>query len=566
MRLRLAFVALATMLAVFATRLFELQALDPAGYAETAVTHRLNTVEILAPRGDILDRSGVPLARTVDSRRVVADPLLVLDPAGTANLVAPMLDADPAVLTEKLTYDGHTRWVSLASHVAPATWREISKLDLPGIFSEPQPRRTYPSKQIAANVIGFVGVDGNGLAGLEQAMEDQLSGTNGERTYERTPMGDVPIATAGESGRKAVPGDDVTLTIDRDLQWFAQQSIAKAVKTAGAEAGYVIVMVPSTGEILAMATTPTYDPNRPGKSKAADRGNRALTDVYEPGSTAKVLTAAAAIEEGVVTPATKLTIPGTLNRSDATFHDHKPHGTWRLTYAGAVAKSSNLGTILVAEQFPASTLASYLKRFGLGRSSGLGLPGESKGIVAPVDTWSGTQRYTIPFGQGLSVTALQAASVYATIANGGERVRPQLVKGVTDATGRYVPAPAPERTRVVSSKTARMVTHMLESVVSEEGTAPTAAIPGYRVAGKTGTAERYDERCRGYCGYTASFIGFAPADDPAVVVACTIQNPVNGRFGGQLCGPVFTEVMKFALVSMKVPPTGTKPPRLRLTW
>ncbi len=566
LRLRLAFVALATMLLVFATRLFELQALDPGGYAESAVSNRLNTMAISAPRGDILDRNGVALARTVNSRRVVADPLLVTDPAGTAGLLAPLLKAEPTKLAEKLTYDGHSRWVSLASHIPPETWREISKLDLPGVFSEAQPKRTYPAEQVAANVVGFVGSDGHGLAGLEQALQDRLAGKDGERIYERTPNGDVPIATAGERGRQAVPGQDVTLTIDRDLQWFTQRAISTAVAKAGAETGYVIVMSPRTGEILAMATAPTFDPNRPGKSKAADLGNRAVTDVFEPGSTAKVLTAAAAIEEGVATPGTKLTIPGSLNRSDATFHDHVPHGTWRLTFAGIVAKSSNLGTILVAEKMAPAVLAKYLRGFGLGRPSGLGLPGESSGIIAPVDDWSGTQRYTIPFGQGLSVTAPQAASVFATIANGGERVTPQLIKGFTDADGHFTPAAAPERSRVVSSRTARMVSNMLESVVSEEGTAPTAAIPGYRVAGKTGTAYRYDERCGGYCGYTASFIGFAPADDPEVVVACTIQNPVNGHFGGQLCGPVFTEVMKFALASLKVPPTGTKPPRLRLAW
>ncbi|HKE53130.1 MAG TPA: penicillin-binding protein 2 [Actinomycetes bacterium] len=558
--------ALAALLAVFATRLFELQALDPAGYAKTAVTHRLNTVELLAPRGEILDRNGTALARTVDSRRVVADPKLVLDPAATAKRLAPVLAADPKVLARKLRYDGHTRWVSLVSHVPPATWRQISKLDLAGIFSEPQPLRTYPANSVAANVIGFVGADGHGLAGLERALEDRLAGRNGERVYQRTPMGDVPIATAGERSRQAVPGDSVTLTIDRDLQWYAQRSITAAVEKADAEAGYVVVMVPSTGEVLAMATSPSYNPNRPGKSKPANLGNRALSDVYEPGSTAKVLTAAAALEEGVATPGTRLTVPGSLHRSDAIFHDHTPHGTWRLTYAGAVAKSSNIGTILVAERMTASTLARYLKRFGLGRASGLGFPGESKGILAPARDWSGTQRYTIPFGQGLSVTALQAASVYATIANGGERVTPQLVEGYTSADGTFTPTRAPRKTRVVSSRTARMVTNMLESVVSEEGTAPKAAIPGYRVAGKTGTAERYDERCHGYCGYTASFIGFAPADEPAVVVACTIQNPVNGRFGGQLCGPVFTEVMKFALATLKVPPTGTTPPQLRLTW
>jgi cell division protein FtsI (penicillin-binding protein 3) len=409
-----------------------------------------------------------------------------------------------------------------------------------------------------------VGADGKGAGGMELAFDKLLAGKPGELTYESA-VGGREIPTGRTSETAAVPGADVRLTINRDIQWVAQQAIAAKVNETGALNGTVVVMDPRTGDILAMASAPGFDPSHASTTAAGLLGNPALSDVYEPGSTSKVMTAAAAIQEKVVTPTTAITVPGTLRRAGKTFHDDVAHGTWHLTFTGVLAKSSNLGTIEVAERMPAATLASYLQRFGIGSPTGLHFPGESRGILAKVDDWSGSQRYTIPFGQGLSVNAVQQTSVFATLANNGVRVQPRLVAGVTGADGRFVPAPASPSTRVVSAQTATTVRQMLESVVGEGGTAPMAQIPGYRVAGKTGTAQRVDDTCSCYRGYTASFIGMAPADNPRLVVSVTLQRPVHGHFGGRLGGPVFRQVMSFALQTLRIPPTGTTRPVLPLT-
>jgi cell division protein FtsI (penicillin-binding protein 3) len=323
-------------------------------------------------------------------------------------------------------------------------------------------------------------------------------------------------------------------------------------------------MNPATGQIYALATVPTFDPNKPADAAQSDIANRAVSDVFEPGSTSKVMTMAAAIEEKAVTPRTKIVVPPVLRTPAKTFHDDVAHGTWHLTLAGVLAKSSNIGTILTAQRIGGAKLYAYLKKFGIGEPTGLHFPGESKGrIPAPAD-WSATSFGTIAFGQGLSVTAVQAASVYATIANDGLRVSPTLVAGFTSPDGTYQPAASPAQTRVVSASTASSVRQMLESVVTD-GTAPKAAIPGYRIAGKTGTANRVVEG-RGYSGYTSSFIGMAPADKPELVVAVFLDNPRNGKFGGQLAAPVFKSVMTFGLEHFRVPPTGTRRPDLPITW
>lgn len=548
----------------FAARLVQLQAIDAEAYATAAAQMRTQTTVLPAVRGVIVDRTGAPLATTLDTVRVIADPQTVVDPAGTAELLAPLLDADPDELAARLAQTPR-RWVPIADHVSRETWQEIEALDLRGLFVEPQPRRQYPAGDAAATVIGFVGQDGHGLGGLERGLEDRLAGKDGSRTYETS--GNREIATAGYREEPPEPGQGVQLTIDRDMQWMAHAAIAEQVADSGAESGSVVVMVPSTGEILALAEAPSFDPGKVGDADPEDLGNRALGEAFEPGSTAKVMALAAAFEEGVVTRGERLEVPGTIRRAGETFKDYVAHGTWRLTPAGVLAKSSNVGMIMISERMEPETLHSYYSKFGIGRPTGLNFPGESAGTLADSDEWWGSQRYTIAFGQGIAANAVQMASVYATIANGGVRVAPRLVQGYLDEDGEVTPAPPPAATRVVSPATAQEISMMLEGVVSEGGTAPRAGIEGYRVAGKTGTAYRYDTRCRGYCGYTVSFIGFAPADDPAVVVACTLQNPVKGPIGGgSLCGPVFTQVLTFALQSLKVPPTGTEPPALPITW
>jgi cell division protein FtsI (penicillin-binding protein 3) len=559
-RLHAALLLLAFVLSLFVGRLLQLQGLDAATYAEVATRERLRNKVLPATRGQLTDRHGVALATTVDARNVTADPALVKDADATAAALAPILRASRAILAERLARPD-TRFVYLAKSVTPRTWQRIAALELPGIFGEPVAGRVYPGGELAANVIGFVDAEGRGAGGLELALDRQLAGRDGQATYE-IGSGGKHIPTARESETEPVPGADVQLTIDRDIQWLAQRAIAEKVKSAAAESGTVIVMDPRTGAILAMATAPAFNPAAVGRADPADRGNRAVSEVYEPGSTGKLLTAAAAIETGVMTPRTPVTVPPALRRGGTTFHDHSPHGVENLTFTGVVAKSSNMGTIMAAEKVGFPRLHDYMRRFGIAQPTGLGFPGESRGLLPdPKDWWSSTP-YTLAFGQGYSITSLQGLSVYATIANDGVRVTPSLVKGYAADNGRLIPARAPAKTRVVSRQTAKTVRTMLEAVTGEGGTAPQAKIPGYRVAGKTGTANRVVGGA--YQGYTASFIGFAPADKPQLVVSVVLQDPKRGHYGGVLCAPVFKEVMSFALQSYKVPPTGSKPPKLPL--
>ena len=325
-------------------------------------------------------------------------------------------------------------------------------------------------------------------------------------------------------------------------------------------------MDPTTGQILALATAPTFDPNKPASGSDADRGNRALTDVFEPGSTSKLMTLAAVINEGKANPYSAFTVPGELTRGGKAFHDHNAHGTLHLTLAGIMAESSNIGTILASERIGGRKFSTYLKKFGIGQSTGLKFPGESSGYVPAHGDWSATSFPTIAFGPGLSVNAVQSASVFATIANDGVRIQPTLVKQVLHADGTVDPPVVPKTTRVVSAATATQVRSMLEMVVGPGGTAPMAAIPGYRVGGKTGTAQMFKESCHCYSGVVASFIGMAPADAPKLVVAVSIVNPRVGRFGGELGGPVFKRVMTYALQARQIPPTQTAAPQLPLTF
>ncbi len=442
---------------------------------------------------------------------------------------------------------------------------------LAGVFHRETSKRVYPAGGLASNVVGFVNGEGVGAAGLEQQYQAELAGRDGRITYAQS--GGRLVPTAGFHERAAVPGTDLRLTLDRDIQWEAQQAITDRVKAAGAEKGYVIVQDVQSGQVLAMATSPGFDADDLSHAAPGTLGNPAVQDAYEPGSTAKLMTMAAVLDSGTAAWDTHVTVPGTLHRADRIFHDDVDHGTWHLTLNGVLAKSSNIGTIEAAEHLGKTqaqsnqVLYGYLQKFGIGRPTGLGFPGETQGILAKGADWKGSQQYTIPFGQGLSLSAIQATSVYSTIANGGVRVDPTLVQGTTGPDGHYTPAPAPEQTRVVSAQTAATLARMLESVVTDEqGTGTMAQIPGYRVAGKTGTANRVDPRTGRYSGYTASFIGFAPADKPRLTVSCAIQNPTNGHFGGQLCGPVFKQVMEFALKTLRVPPTGTAPPNLPVEW
>jgi cell division protein FtsI (penicillin-binding protein 3) len=565
-RLHAALLAIGFVMIVFTGRLMQLQGVDSTVYAAQAHAQYAHKVTLPADRGTIIDRNGVALADTVDARDITGDPLLASTSTKTtpwvmAGQLAPLLGVDRSTVSADLT--GKTQFVYLARGVTPQTAKTILKLGLPGVAAENVKKRVYPAGDLAANVVGFVGSDGNGLGGLEYQYDKMLAGKNGQLTVELGHDGQV-IPDGVGNGDAAVAGHDIQLTLDSDIQWKAQQAIAAQVQATGADGGSVIVMQPRTGQILAMATTPTFDPAKPGASRAEDRGNAALSDVFEPGSTNKVITMAAAIDSGVLTTTSPIDVPSTLVRADKVFHDAESHGLLHLTLAGVLAQSSNLGTILASERVGVGRLYSYLRAFGLGQSSGMQFPGESRGILDPPSTWSPSQQYTVPFGQGLSVNALQVATVYSTIANGGVRVAPSLVKGFVQPDGSIAPATAPTQVRVVSDYAAKQVESMLEAVTTDQGTAPEARIPGYRVAGKTGTAQRVDPACGCYRGYTASFVGFAPADDPQLVVLVVLDNPIYGQFGGAVAAPVFRDVMSFALESEKIPPTGTTPPVVKL--
>ncbi|MFC8277448.1 peptidoglycan D,D-transpeptidase FtsI family protein, partial [Streptomyces sp. NPDC057271] len=592
-RLRLVSLGLTLVMLVFVVRLLQVQAVDASALAAKAEAHRYQEYTLSAERGEITDRSGIALAASVDAYDITADPKLftpeeskVQDaPEQAAALLAPLLGKEPADLAKKLRTP-KSRYTLLARKQTPQVWNQIKDLKkvygqksrpseggngvnlLGGILSEPSSKRVYPNGELAAGILGFVNAEGRGAGGLESMLDKELAGQEGKIRFAESGGRQVP--TAGSRGTPAVPGSDIELTIDRDIQWAAQQAITEQVKKSKADRGYVIVQNTRTGEVLAMANTPGFDPNDLSAANAASMGNAALQDAYEPGSTSKVMSMAAVLEEGVATPATHVVVPNRLHRGDRLFKDDIDHPTWYLTLNGVLAKSSNIGTILATGQLGDTqaesnrVLHSYLRKFGIGSPTGLGYPGETPGILAKPQDWSTSQQYTIPFGQGLSVNAMQATSVYSTIANGGVRIEPTLVRGTKGPDGRFTPAPAPKETRVVSDKTAKTLAQMLESVVGdEEGTGTKARIPGYRVAGKTGTANRVDPELGRYKGYTASFAGFAPADDPQITVYCAIQNPTKGSyFGGQICGPIYKKVMEFALKTLHVAPTGSEPARL----
>ncbi|URM91700.1 penicillin-binding protein 2 [Streptomyces sp. MRC013] len=599
-RLRLVSLGLTLVMLAFVVRLLQVQAVDAAAYAAKAEKNRYLSHKLAAERGEITDRSGIALATSVDAYDITADPKMFTPqeskvpdaPEQAAALLAPILGKDPDELVRTLKAPPSPRYAVLARKQTPQVWNQIRGLKrllakkaredaagggpgvsvLAGVLSEKSSRRVYPNGSLGAGILGYVNTEGRGAGGLEAMLDRELAGRDGSITYAHS--GGRRVPTAGARETPAVPGSDIELTIDRDIQWAAQKAIAEQVAASRADRGYVVVQNVRTGEILAMANAPGFDPNDLSRADSAAMGNAALQDAFEPGSTAKVMSMAAVLEEGVATPSTHVVVPNRLHRGDRLFKDDVDHPTWYLTLNGVLAKSSNIGTILATGQLGRNqaeanrVLHAYLRKFGIGSPTGLGYPGETSGILAHPRSWNTSQQYTIPFGQGLSVNAVQAASVYSTIGNGGVRVAPTLVRGTRGPDGRFAPAPAPDRTRVVSEKTAETLAAMLESVVDDrEGTGTRAAIPGYRVAGKTGTANRVDPRLGRYKGYTASFAGFAPADDPRITVYCAIQNPTRGSyFGGQICGPVHKKVMEFALKTLHIAPTGARPPRMPVTF
>ena len=564
---RLLFIA-ALFLTLIIAQLFNIQVVQAKNYSEKATNELLRTSIQLAPRGEITDVNGIQLARSVAAETIVVDQTEISDPQLTAEVTSPALGIPVTELVGM--YTGKLLYKKILVNAPPEIWLNLQEIianynknvmkekggisrRIVGFFSERSYVRDYPTGTLASSLVGFINDSGEGASGIESSMNPTLSGTNGKYIFENGAGNVIPGSAKSKINPKA--GTSVKLTIDRDIQWVAQDAISSAVKNSHAKSGTVIVMDPKTGQILAQASAPTFDPANKKSITLQSIRNPSVQDVYEPGSTGKVITVAAALEEGKVTPTTVHTIPYSLKVGTRTYKDHEKHATERLTTTGLLAVSSNTGAIQVGQSLGQDSLYKYLTKFGIGRSTNSKLPGESAGLILPLDKWTESTLPTNSFGQGYSVTALQATSVFATIANDGVRVPPTVIAGTTDANGNYSKASQGRAERVISTQTAQQMRAMLESVVSDNGTAPSAAIPGYRVAGKTGTAQRYNEKCGCYSGYTASFIGFAPADQPRFVVSVTIQDPSGMHWGGALGGPVFKKVMSFTLQSKGIAPT-----------
>lgn len=581
-RLRFCLYTFIAVFLIFAGRLFQIQALDMGAYAAQSVKTGTASIAVPAPRGEILDRNGKPLATSIDGRDITADP----------KLTAPNAPEIAAILREKLgdkidyfdtidklrkvVYDPTTkttvpvRFVYLARNVP--VWQAKDVMDAlseyPGVLTERVGLRNYPGGRLAANLIGFTDADGIGRAGLEQAFNKKLTGKDGRDTFEVSPQG-VRIPMADATVQEMVPGTDVVSTIDRDLQWYADQRIAVGIRQSHADWGLAITMDVRTGEIVQMSQAPSYDLDNPKDRDRSQVMNRALEYVYEPGSVLKTVTMAALADQGRIRPETPIVVPKQIKVNSYKIGDYWQHGVIHLTAAGVIAKSSNLGTIVAARQMSKQSHWSYLRKFGFGQKTGLGLAGETGGILLDADRWSAAHRATISFGQGISVNAVQMIRAVGAIANGGVLVSPSIVSGFRDPDGHRESVAQNPGHRVVSPEAAAIVTRMMEQVPrADGGTAPLARIAGYRVAGKTGTAWRVDPVTGRYVRgqNVVSFIGFAPADNPRFITYVVLDKPNSNAGGGSAAAPVFHDILSMALERFGVVPTGSKSPKLDLDW
>jgi cell division protein FtsI (penicillin-binding protein 3) len=544
-RIRLLLAVFAIVFGATLLRAIWLQGVRAQSLGRMAASQHRQTVDVAANRGTIYDSTGVQLAVGEQAMTVYADPLQIRDATKVAPVIARVLRLDPKQVYERISDRSHG-FVYVKRKADATRVARLQRLHITGLGFYPEESRFYPQHSIAAQVLGYAGVDNHGLSGLELTLDRPLAGQAGRETLVRDPFGHVLDSIVSKT---AHDGSDVSLTIDHNIQAEAEQVLRQTVQRWHAKDGTAIVLDPHTGAVLAMAVAPTYDANSfPTVPRDAQR-NRAITDTYEPGSTFKLVTVAGALSTGIVTPQEKFTLPYEIQVADRRIHDAEPRGTETMSVAKILAKSSNVGAITLAELLGKNRLASWISRFGFGHPTGIDFPGESQGIVLPVDKWSGSTIGNVPIGQGIAVTPMQMASAYAAIANGGVWTRPHLV----DRVGDGLPKPVFRR-RVVTRWIARELTSMLQNVVLD-GTGTLAQIPGYHVAGKTGTAAKPDPR-GGYSTskYVASFVGFAPATRPRVVVLVTVDEPQGAIWGGVVAAPAFKEIAQQTLQYLSAPP------------
>ncbi|TNC16684.1 penicillin-binding protein 2 [Georgenia sp. 311] len=551
---------------VFAGRLVYVQALEGPRLAEDALNTRLRHSTLQGPRGDILDANGEVLATSVQRYNVGVNQIRVRDfeaeidgedkegAVAAAALLAPILGRDAAELGADMV--GESTFAYIARGLTPAQWREISALRIPGIEPELTSERIYPNGTTAGNVLGYVGRDGEGLAGLELTFEDALRGVPGSSVVEVGRTGQS-IPTGLRETTPAQPGDTLHTSIDRDIQFRAQEVIDATVDRYAAQWGALVVQEIETGRILALADSDTVDPNDYQATPPENRGSRAVQAAYENGSTGKLPTLAAALDAGVVTPTTTFTTPDRYTTpSGQTFSDADPHATEQMTVAGILATSSNTGTVMIGDRLSDEQRYEYMRAFGMGERTGIELPGETPGILGSPDTWDGRQRYTTMFGQGLAVNLVQNTAIVAALGNGGVYLPPRLVDGTTDASGRFHAAEAAEGRQVVSEETAAQMVTMMEGVVSQEGTGVLGQLDGYRLAGKTGTAQVPDDEGN-LTRTVANFVGVAPADDPQFAVGIVVYHPGHQVPSSIIAAPAFKEIAGFTLQHLGIPPSTT---------
>ena len=556
-RLSTGFAAVCLLLTVIVGRLVQLQGVDHSGYANAAAEQRVSSMTLNALRGQIVDRFGTVLAYTTDAQDITVDPQQITASAinGDAAKLAPLLDQSVTAVRKVLASGG--QYALLASALPPVTANQIEDLDLVGIYTQATTQREYPGTTTGANVIGLVHADGTGAAGIEYRYNSVLAGKDGSLTYTRDVNGN--INPNGASQRTApINGGTVKLTIDQTLQYTVQQLLNTAVSSSGARGGQVAILT-KTGQVLALASTGTFNSADPNTLNPNAPSDPPIQSVFEPGSVGKIITIAAAVDQHLITPSTVVDVPTTLQDGGVTIHDAWWHPEEQFTATGVLAESSNVGTLKIAQKVGPDNWFSYAKAFGVGQATGIELPGESAGYIPPLADWSDSTFANLPFGQGESMTVLQLASMYQAVANNGVRVPPRIVESVTNQDGSTAATPQPAGIRVVSPSTAQTLRTMLESVTLPGGTGTKAAIPGYRVAGKTGTAQQPDPATGRYSNTVNwdTFAGIVPSDNPQFIVSIMIDNPSDGAEGGDVAAPLFHDIAGYELQHAGVVPTGS---------
>jgi len=522
-----------------------IQGIQGSGLSADAQSQHIQTVTIPGQRGRILDRKGRELAVSEDAADVVATPYQVKDPSRTAHRLSPLLGVPEAQILRALA-DRSSGFAYLARQVDLATANKIHSLDITGISTVPSSRRVYPEGKLAAQVIGTVGTDNQGLTGLEAADNALLGGQNGERAVTLDGLGkEIERNTVTAASH----GEDLRLTIDAGIQARTEEVLAHLAQTYDPKNATAIVMDPQNSRVLAMANWPTVDPSDPAAADPRSLQNMATGFTYEPGSTFKGFTVAGALSEHLVTPSTVFELPTELQVADRTISDDEPRGPESLTVAQILAQSSNVGAVKIGLELGAQRFYDWVRRFGFGVPTAVGFPGEEQGIVPTPSQFSGSTMGNLPLGQGLSVTPMQMTAAYSAIADGGILRPPQLVMDKGDAS---VPEPAGHR--VISSKTAAQLRKMLEGVLAPGGTAPEVSVPGYTLAGKTGTSQVAVNGTYSDSKFVASFVGFAPAQDPRLLVTVVVNEPQGNYYGGTVAAPAFGEIAKFALPYLRIPP------------